>query len=228
MQISYIPFKGFNPDKMVDISRRNLPHWQQGGCTYFVTFRLADSIPKQVIIGWMQEKQRWLKAWNLDGELSEKEYKLRYFNVPIAVRTQFEREQIGKPLMELDRCHGRCVFRNKRYAGILEKALLYFDGDRLQCGDFVVMPNHVHWIVMPLNGCSLIQIIKSVKQFVSRKLTECDDSLAGKLWQREAYDRCIRDRAELNRTREYIKNNPSKAHMKPSAATHYQAGWLDA
>jgi len=44
----------------VDISRRNLPHWQQPGATYFVTFRLADSLPEVRLSELEQERERWL------------------------------------------------------------------------------------------------------------------------------------------------------------------------
>ena len=30
-------------------SRGHLPHWEQGGATYFVTFRLADSLPQSAL-----------------------------------------------------------------------------------------------------------------------------------------------------------------------------------
>lgn len=38
-------FSLFDPDEDVEIGKRNLPHWQQAGKTYFITFRTADSIP---------------------------------------------------------------------------------------------------------------------------------------------------------------------------------------
>ncbi|HSG71752.1 MAG TPA: hypothetical protein VLA12_15120, partial [Planctomycetaceae bacterium] len=39
-------FRGMHPDLPVRIYRRHLPHWRQEGATYFLTFRLADSIPQ--------------------------------------------------------------------------------------------------------------------------------------------------------------------------------------
>ena len=40
-------FRGFDEFADVEITRRRLPHWQQEAATYFVTFRLADSIPRR-------------------------------------------------------------------------------------------------------------------------------------------------------------------------------------
>ncbi len=39
----------------------NLPHWRQDGTTYFVTFRLADSLPKTKLRQWTLERNEWLE-----------------------------------------------------------------------------------------------------------------------------------------------------------------------
>src|SRR5438128_1152204 len=63
-------FVSFDEQKTVRIYHRNLPHWRQDGVTYFVTFRLADSIPAHVKSGWEHEKRAWFKALGIvyDGE----------------------------------------------------------------------------------------------------------------------------------------------------------------
>ena len=38
---------------------RNLPHWRQPGVTYFITFRLNDSLPREVVEAAKREKQAW-------------------------------------------------------------------------------------------------------------------------------------------------------------------------
>src|SRR5258707_10898106 len=39
-------FQGLHPDKPLTCYVRHLPHWRQDGATYFVTFRLHDSLPQ--------------------------------------------------------------------------------------------------------------------------------------------------------------------------------------
>ena len=39
-------FQGLHSDIPVTFYYRHLPHWRQDGATYFVTFRLADSLPQ--------------------------------------------------------------------------------------------------------------------------------------------------------------------------------------
>ncbi len=62
-------FVPFDHDAPVDVSHRELPHWQQPGRTYFITFRLADSVPAEKLRQWKQltdksavleELQTWL------------------------------------------------------------------------------------------------------------------------------------------------------------------------
>ena len=59
-------FRPFNPNGDIKIYIRNLPHWRQPGATYFVTFRQADSIPKSVLAEWLDIRQRWYRAHNLE------------------------------------------------------------------------------------------------------------------------------------------------------------------
>src|ERR1700732_2283329 len=52
-------FQGLHPDKPVTIYHRHLPHWRQDGATYFVTFRLADSLPQSKLQELTLLKQEW-------------------------------------------------------------------------------------------------------------------------------------------------------------------------
>src|SRR5438045_2194459 len=54
-------FHGFDPHGEVTQRRRNLPHPEQPQATYFVTFRLADSIPQRLLKQWREEQENWLK-----------------------------------------------------------------------------------------------------------------------------------------------------------------------
>ena len=43
---------------MRDFYRRNLPHWQPEGAICFITFRLANSLPLQIMQQLQEERQR--------------------------------------------------------------------------------------------------------------------------------------------------------------------------
>jgi hypothetical protein len=51
----------FDPDAIVVICHGKLPHWRQEGVIYFVTFRLADSLPQAKLQWLRREKELWLR-----------------------------------------------------------------------------------------------------------------------------------------------------------------------
>jgi hypothetical protein len=93
---------------------------------------------------------------------------------------------------------------------------------------YVVMPNHVHLLVSETGHAKLDVAIKSLKQGVSRSLTE---GAAAHFWQKRYYDLNIRDRRQLNEKLRYIHRNPVRAGLcdqpgdwRWSSFTHYATG----
>ncbi|MEL6671251.1 MAG: hypothetical protein AAFR61_03640 [Bacteroidota bacterium] len=76
---------------------------------------------------------------------------------------------------------------------------------------YCIMPTHVH---LMLNQCTkpLHQILKSHKQFVALRANRFLGR-SGPFWQRESYDRLIRDETEFRRRVAYILRNPEKANL---------------
>jgi putative transposase len=89
---------------------------------------------------------------------------------------------------------------------------------------FVVMPNHVHGVLflrppdeMPADGKSgaghrtartLGDVIRSFKKFSAREVNKQRGTTGQPLWQRNYYERVIRDQEELRMIRQYIQDNP--------------------
>ena len=111
---------------------------------------------------------------------------------------------------------------------------------------FVVMPNHVHGIlvigeaagpaVVPLHATALRDrpslgvIIRSFKAAVTRELRIRGLHGQRAVWQSNFYDRVVRDEAELNRIREYIAQNPiAWQHDRENPERHanetYERAW---
>ncbi len=63
----------FNEQATTTKTRNRLPHWQQEGACYFITFRLADSLPHTLLTGFREEHSIWMdlhpKPWPLETEL---------------------------------------------------------------------------------------------------------------------------------------------------------------
>ncbi len=99
---------------------------------------------------------------------------------------------------------------------------------------FVIMPNHIHGIVVladdaGLNDISvgagfkpaptttpprhgLPEIVRAFKTFSARQINESRHTPGTPVWQRNYYEHIIRNKAALNRIRQYIMTNP--AHRK--------------
>ena len=52
-------FRGLHTGLPIRIYIRHLPHWRQDGATYFVTFRLADSLPQAKLIELKNLRAHW-------------------------------------------------------------------------------------------------------------------------------------------------------------------------
>ena len=191
-------FRALDEHGDIKIARRHLPHWEQEGATYFVTFRLADSIPNTLLTEWHDELQTWLKfhprPWD---HKTAKEYERRF---------------VDGPEKWLDRGHGECHLRNQRLAAIVANALRHFDRERYRLDAFVVMPNHVHVLVQPKSGHSLSEILHSWKSFSAHSINKALHR-KGDFWMEESHDRMVRDFEELERYRDYIKENPVAAKL---------------
>ena len=224
-QPTYRPFRGLDPFLPVRVYRRHMPHWRQDGATYFVTFRLGDSVPRTKLEQWRWERRTWYEAHGLSDDLSADEWQARYQQIPTVDREELERRMARTMFIELDKCHGACVLRNRECSGVVGIALRHFHGDRCQCGDFVVMPNHVHWLLMPVGGHQLEDILESVKRYTAVRINAITDQ-NGNVWQREGHDRIVRDSSELARTRRYIRLNPEKARLGENEYLYHQAEWL--
>jgi hypothetical protein len=103
----------FDPKQPIADLLGNLPHWRQGGVTYFVTFRLADSIPQSALRLWLRERDDWLVR---HPEPRDEQARREYYRLFI------ERFQKW-----LDAGHGACVLGQPPVREIVSDALMHFD-----------------------------------------------------------------------------------------------------
>ncbi|MEP7337491.1 MAG: transposase [Acidobacteriota bacterium] len=126
-------------------SRGYLPHFDGGEIPQFVTIRLHDAVPADVI-----------RRWNAELEQTESDTTLRALLLHRKLETF------------ADQGHGECWLRNESVAALVEGALQHFDGDRYRLMAWVVMPNHVHFLLTPLAGHSLSRIMQSLKTWTAQ------------------------------------------------------------
>ena len=171
-------------------NRGYLPHFD-GDVNQFVTFRLADSLPQNVLRRFKEELVRDNLSENSD------EY----------------RNRIEK---YLDQGIGSCILKTPAIAEIVCDTIVYENGRSCKVISWVVMPNHVHILLRPLTGHSLSDIMKRIKGVSARKINKATGS-SGSVWQPDYFDRFIRDEEHFSKTVQYIENNPVKAGLCKTA-----------
>jgi REP element-mobilizing transposase RayT len=110
--------------------------------------------------------------------------------------------------------------------------------DHVEIDTYVIMPNHVHGIVMILDDVStdvgaqhccapatdeirnqrainvtagsLGAIVRSYKSVVTKRINQLRGMPAEPVWQRNYHERIIRNERELNAVRDYITKNPAR------------------
>jgi REP element-mobilizing transposase RayT len=112
----------------------------------------------------------------------------------------------------LDAGYGACLLREPAFASIVESALLHGEGDRYELIAWVIMPNHVHALIAPAADHVLPAIVHTWKSWTAKAINRGRDG-GGQVWQREYFDRFIRDDGHLAATIAYIEENPVKAGL---------------
>ena len=101
------------------------------------------------------------------------------------------------------------VFLDPDCASLVIEAVQFVRHERAYVLAYVVMPEHLHALLVPRDGTSISQVMQSIKGYTARLVNEKLDR-RGPLWQRSFYERVIRDEDELNRIRQYIIDNPMR------------------
>jgi putative transposase len=193
-------FQGLREDLALTMYFRHLPHWRQEGATYFVTFRLADSLPKVKLNELAGIRRDWERLHPPPHERQSLE--------------ALARQQTERIDRWLDEGMGSCLLREQSASTLLTEAMHHFDGKTYTLGAYVVMPNHCHVILRPLALAEheLEAIIGGWKQYSGKRINE-HRATKGEVWQDESYDRIVRDEEHLYRCLQYIGRNPAKAGL---------------
>src|SRR6185503_12910638 len=110
----------------------------------------------------------------------------------------------------LDAGQGSCVLRRHDCAQIVAETLHFFDHVRLRMISFIVMPNHVHALFVQNPAWLLDKILYSWKRFTAGEINILRRR-RGALWQRDYFDRLVRDESHFRNCVRYIRRNPLKA-----------------
>lgn len=196
--------------------RRHLPHFQQPGQLYFITWCTKDAVPPKALnsysIQLMQIKSKIEEAKRnnesedticlLKAELYiiRKKY-MKAFDDLLHLQTKY--------IIDLSKSEN---------TKIIIDALCFWEGKRIKNYAICVMSNHVHWVLKVLNKDEngnlvyLQDILQSVKRFSANRIN-FSEKCTGSLWHNESYDTTIRDELHLENAVNYTLQNPVKAGL---------------
>ncbi|MCK9484272.1 MAG: transposase [Candidatus Marinimicrobia bacterium] len=190
---------------MTSFSRRHLPHIYIPNSCYFITFRLADSLPVSAIQKYREiygSASRKIITQNPDDD------KRRKLLITLNDRYFMKIDRI------LDQCRsGNRYLQNPEIAKIVASALRYFDKNEYRLICYTIMPNHVHTLfTLEKHSRPVSKIMQSLKGFTAHEANLILKQ-KGVFWQNESYDHIIRDERDLKNKIKYVINNPVKAGL---------------
>lgn len=86
----------------------------------------------------------------------------------------------------------------------------------VKLGEMIVMPDHFHSIIYIIDESTvtrqpLSEIVRAFKSFSARRVNTVRQTPGAPVWQRNYFERVIRNETELWETILYIRENPRKA-----------------
>lgn len=185
--------------------RRKLPHFQPAEGTFFMTFRLAGSIPMEVIRR-LKENYALLKKGIIGlKDLSEHEQReLVYAEQKrlFAETDDFLDKNLNEPYW----------LREKAVADIVAESIQYRDGKQYELHAYTIMPNHVHMVMTLLPYAPvLFKVMQHLKKNAAIKSNKLLGRVGLDFWEEESYDHVVRDEKEFYRILNYTLRNPVKA-----------------
>lgn len=90
---------------------------------------------------------------------------------------------------------------------LVASVLTHWDGERCRLSAWVVMNDHVHLVVTPAGHVRLEKLLHSWKSYSAGQMVR-GYRRSGPVWQREVFDRVIRDEMEWMRRVVYVSANP--------------------
>jgi len=213
------------------ITRGNLPHWYVSGAAHFVTYRLAGTIPREVLEALTKHKDELLTR-----------------PLPQGMSPRERRRLVHKQLFAeydayLDANRAIDWLVRPSVAALIRRNLYHHNASKYQLLAYCIMPNHVHVLLQPIvpvdeaarfvgpdeasrfvyddnepcgeladSQSPLTVIMHSLKSYTAHEANKLLGR-TGQFWQHESYDHWIRDDDELERVVAYINANPVKVGL---------------
>jgi len=198
-----------NPNYKLYYQRR-LPHYQPHNGVFFLTFRLAFSLPASFQDAFSSYKKKLLQSEQFRKQSSSDETSRKYAKLLFA-HYDHSLCTISGPLNLSD---------SEILGPLIKQEIERNDNDLYCLYCYTIMPNHVHLLLKPIQkeqkSVSLADIVKTIKGRSARSINQIFGT-SGPVWAREYYDYWVRDEQEFNNIIDYIRYNPVKAKLVKEA-----------
>ncbi len=157
----------------------------------------------------------------------------------------YDYRQVGAYFVTVVCADREPLLEDDRFRAIVDDAWLWLGRQYPSVGldEYVVMPNHIHGIIMIADVVSgserrggsraapttsrqpkpLGQLVGASKTVSTKRVNETRGTPGLPVWQRNYYEHVIRDEHDLNRIRQYIEENPLCWEQDPENPTNVGA-----
>ena len=201
-----------------EFHRHYLPHFQQPGKAYFVTWCLKDAVPPKALLSYtikmelLSSQIRELASAGLSPSEVEK-LEIEYYDVRRKYLKAYD------DLLDAER-NPSVNLSKPENTEIIMGSLNFWEGRKMNNCAFTVMCNHVHWVFETYekdkkgNPVYLQDLLQSVKGYSAFQINKLENR-KGNLWQKESFDTTIRNEKHLYNAIKYTLNNPVAAGLVP-------------
>lgn len=189
--------------------RRHLPHIHPDGYPLFITFRLANTLPVEILSGLKKQRESELRLTTKKSTAEMLEIEQRYFS---RYDEWLDTCTTGPRWLEAD-----------QVAHIVRDKIIAMQAKHYKLIAYCLMPNHVHLLIenhvkemaQHSGKSAKYPVTETLRLLKGNTARFCNQALArnGQFWHDESYDHVIRSEEELKRTVQYILLNPVKAGL---------------
>ena len=121
------------------------------------------------------------------------------------------------------------LFTDYHKARFVVNSLRYVERARqLESLCFVIMPDHLHWLLSLGNTSNLSQVVADVKRRSGYRINQHNHRTGSAVWQPGFHDYALRDEDEIKDVARYIVANPLRAGLVQKIGDYpfWDAVWL--
>lgn len=196
--------------------RRTLPHFQQPGQTYFITWNLENAVPPKALARYTQ------KLNELKAQIESHKIQKSNNNTIDILKADYNsvRRKYIKAYDDLLNLGDNLIvdLSKTENLNLIKETLHFWEGKKLENMAYCIMPNHIHWVIglcekdATGHPVYLEDIMQSVKRFSANRINKLEKR-SGSLWQHESFDTTIRDSMHLFKAINYTLQNPVSAGL---------------